>query len=137
LPRGVAVADVNGDGHIDIVTANWGSNEDVSVLLGNGDGTFQSPQNFPAGPANFSVAVGDFNRDGFLDLAVVSPGGTRVLLGKGDGQFRSTHLSYITAGGFDLSVAVGDFNRDGFPDLAVVGGSNVVSILLNDGNWPP
>jgi hypothetical protein len=68
----VAVGDFNGDGVLDLAVANVFSN--VSVLLGNGDGTFQAAQNFGAGGGPFSVAVGDFNGDGVLDLAVANRG---------------------------------------------------------------
>jgi hypothetical protein len=81
------------------------------------------------------VAVGDFNGDGFLDLAIIFAGGVRVLLGNGDGTFQTTPLSYI-AGSGPSSLAVGDFNGDNWPDLAVANASsNDVSILLNDGAW--
>src|SRR5438128_5303223 len=87
-PRFSAVADLNGDGHLDLVTANTSSG-DVSVLLGNGDGTFQAARNFAAGAGPFGVAVGDFNGDGKLDLAVVNQrsGDVSILLGRGDGTF--------------------------------------------------
>ena len=67
-PRSVAMGDFNGDGRADLAVANDDSNN-VSVLLGNGDGTFQAPRSFPAGSGPFSVAVGDFNGDGLPDLA--------------------------------------------------------------------
>src|SRR2546425_10131087 len=64
-PVSVTVGDFNGDGHLDLAVANLGSN-DVSVLLGNGDGKFQTARNFPVGSGPKSVAVGDFNGDGRL-----------------------------------------------------------------------
>jgi hypothetical protein len=84
-PRAVAVADFNGDGRPDIVTA--GSNS-VSVLLGNGDGTFQTAVNYLVGRGPGGVAVGDFNGDGSLDLAVAnfSSGDNSVLLNSGGGN---------------------------------------------------
>jgi hypothetical protein len=69
-PISVAVGDFNGDGKLDLAVANLGSN-DVSVLLGNGDGSFQAPRNFPTGLEPRSVAVGDFNGDGKVDLEAV------------------------------------------------------------------
>jgi hypothetical protein len=82
------------------------------------------------------VAVGDFNGDGTLDLAVAGDGGVRVLLSNGDGTFQTTNFSYV-AGSGPVSVAVGDVNGDGSPDLAVANSvSNDVSTLLNDNTWP-
>jgi hypothetical protein len=72
-PRSVAVGDFNGDGKPDLAVANQGSNN-VSVLLGNGDGTFQAARNFAAGSSPSSVAVGDFIGVGRLDLAVGNAG---------------------------------------------------------------
>jgi hypothetical protein len=67
----VAVTDFNGDGIQDLAVANWGSNN-VSVLLGNGDGSFQAALNFGADSYPYSAAVGDFNADGLPDLAVAN-----------------------------------------------------------------
>src|SRR5262249_3517023 len=84
----VAVADVNGDGLLDLVVANWAYNN-VSVLLGNGDGTFQSAQKFSTANQPSSVVVGDVNGDGHLDLAPANFGSftVSVLLCNGDGTF--------------------------------------------------
>src|SRR5207249_5097416 len=98
----------------------------VSVLLGNGDGTFQAPAFFAVGGGAASVVVDDFNGDGVPDLALASPGYTThhesyslvsVLLGNGDGTFHAARTFY--AGGIPSSVAAGDFNGDGKVDLAV------------------
>jgi uncharacterized protein (TIGR03437 family) len=101
----------------------------VSVLLGNGDGTFQAAVNYSAGYS--SVVVGDFNGDGKADLAVTnlnSPN-VSVLVGKGDGTFQAA-VNY-QAGRDPESLAVGDFNGDGVSDLAVSNAlDNNVSILL-------
>jgi hypothetical protein len=136
-PVSLAVGDFNGDGIPDLAVAVYDSNS-VSVLLGNGDGSFQPAHSFVAGPGPASVAVGDFNGDGIHDLAVAKDavGGTvSVLLGNGDGSFRTTNFAYV-AGDQPASVAVGDFNRDGWPDLVVANyHSNSVSIFLNDGAW--
>jgi FG-GAP-like repeat/FG-GAP repeat len=116
----VAVADFNGDGHLDLAVANEGTH-DVSVLLGNGDGSFQAANNFPAeleGSVPVSLAVADFDGDGHLDLAVMFPGGVRMLSGNGDGSFQTPPVSYV-AGVYPGAIAVGDFNGDGLPDLAV------------------
>ena len=136
-PTSAAVGDFNGDGKLDLAVANGGSN-DVSVFLGNGDGTFQPALDYVTNSdlqsvVPSSVAVGDFNRDGHLDLAVANPGGLSVLLGKGDGTFEP-FVSYA-AGSTPYWVAVGDFNRDGKLDLAVANeGSNDLSVLLGKGD---
>jgi hypothetical protein len=131
-PYSVAVGDFNGDGIPDLALANAESNT-VSVLLGNGDGTFLPAQSYPAGSSPTSVAVGDFNGDGIQDLAVANYDGVSVLLGKGDGTFLPAVGYY--AGLDPLSVAVGDFNGDGTPDLAVANYfSNSVRVLLGNGD---
>jgi hypothetical protein len=84
------VADFNGDGFPDVAVANGGSGT-VSILLGNGDGTFQGAQNYGAGPSPASIATGDFNGDGFPDLAVANnvsgvahPGTVTILINAAD-----------------------------------------------------
>src|SRR5580658_474305 len=133
-PDAVAVGDFNGDGKLDLVVANEGSNN-VGILLGNGDGTFQAAVNYGVGSAPTSVAVGDFNGDGKLDLAVVNElsNNVSILLGNGDGMFQAA-VNY-GAGLSLFSVAVADFNGDGKLDLAVANyESNNVSILLGKGD---
>jgi hypothetical protein len=123
--------DVNGDGHIDVVTGNWSS---VGVLLGDGTGGFGAVQNYAAGIFPASVALADFNHDGHVDIATVNydDSSVSVLLGRGNGAFSPP--SNYTAGTNPLALAAGDFNADGFPDLGVADGN--VSVLLNTGDWP-
>jgi hypothetical protein len=123
---GIAVGDFNGDGNLDIVTADGGAGT-VTVLLGDGKGAFGFPTSFPAGGATSSVAVADFNHDGNLDLAVTCCAGVAVLLGKGDGTF-GTAVQYSTNGG--TAVAIGDLNNDGNLDIVTDG----VSVLLGNGD---
>ncbi len=135
-PNGVAVADFNGDGILDLAVVNNGNNN-VSVFLGHGDGTFASAVNYSVGNSPYSVAVGDFNGDGFPDLVVANYGDNTVtiLLGNGDGTFAVQPA--IAAGSEPSAVAVGDFNNDGILDLAVANysvGAGLVSILLGNGN---
>ena len=132
----VLVADFNGDGKPDLaVAANGGLNE-VSILLGNGDGTFQAHRDFSviSSPQITSLAAGDLNGDGILDLAIVG-GSASVLtaLGNGDGTFR-TPVSH-GVGSDPASVAVGDFNGDDILDLAVTNLlGDTVSVLLGNGD---
>jgi hypothetical protein len=139
----VAVGDFNNDHIPDIVVngvipVNGGFGFGVSVLLGNGNGTFQAPQLLLLGAQVGSVAVGDFNHDGNLDLVTGNFDGTvSVLLGNGNGTFQSP-LNFSSVVG---ALAVADFNHDGFPDLAVTnfftsGPSNSVAVLINSGIWP-
>jgi hypothetical protein len=133
-PFSVAAGDFNGDGKQDLAVANTFSNN-VSILLGNANGTFGAATNFAAGIDPRSVAVGDFNGDGKQDLAVANRLSTNVsiLLGNGNGTFGAA--TNFAAGVEPRSVAVGDFNGDGRQDLAVANQlSNNVSILLGNGN---
>jgi hypothetical protein len=133
-PDGIAVADFNGDGKLDLAVANdVGSS--ISVLFGNGDGTFQAHQDYAAGSFPHWIAVGDFNGDGKPDLVITNEGGASVgvFVNKGDGTFKP--MATFGTSGEPYSVAVADFNHDGKADLAVTGYlGSVVSILLGKGN---
>jgi hypothetical protein len=89
MPYSVAIGDLDRDGALDLAVAN-GWSDNVSVLLGNGDGTFRSAVNYGVGEWPESVAIGDLDGDGDLDLAVANAGSDNVsvLLGNGDGTFR-------------------------------------------------
>jgi hypothetical protein len=106
----------------------------VSVLLGNGDGSFGSPLMYNTGAFAAAVAIGDFNQDGNADLVAVNNGNgnVSVLLGNGDGTFQSAQ-NYAAGSAAD-TVAVGDFNGDGFPELSVGTGYGV-TVLLNAADW--
>src|SRR5262249_19721328 len=125
-PTSAAVGDFNGDGKPDLAVTNVLSNS-VSVLLGNGDGSFQAAQNYAVGAFPTSAAVGGFNGDGKPDLAVTNLHGdsVSVLLGDGDGAFHSTQNYAV--GAFPEPVAVGDFNGDGKLDLAVANSGTILS----------
>jgi hypothetical protein len=130
----VAVGDFNGDGKADLVVALFapGVNQ-VAVLLGNGDGTFQTPVNYGAGAGPTAVVVGDFNQDGKADIAVADAGGAvGILLGNGDGTFQPALFTIF--GTYPASLVVGDFDGDGKPDLAVADSGGFLWVLLGNGD---
>ena len=137
LPQSLVVADFNHDGILDLAVPNQygGPVFNLSVLLGNGDGTFRPQVAYPTGICPVSIATGDFNGDGTLDLVTANFDGKSisVLLGNGDGTFGSN--TDYPMGSPVAAVAVGDFNGDGKLDILVAdyipGG---VSLLLGNGD---
>jgi hypothetical protein len=142
-PSAAVVGDFNGDGKPDLATANLGGNT-VSILQGNGDGTFVARLVFKIqvgrpGP----VAAGDLNGDGKFDLVEPffscpshCPGDSAaVLLGNGDGTFQPAVNYFLGGGSNPVAVALGDFNHDGFLDMVAANRfSNVVGVQLGNGN---
>ena len=129
-PTSVVVGDFNGDGNQDLAVLSANGIGSVNIYLGNGDGTFGAPKNFPVATVNSGsrlLAVGDFNEDGIQDLVATNTaiGNVAVLLGKGDGTF-NTQVSYLTTtvatgaqGQAPWNVVVADLDGDGDVDLAV------------------
>lgn len=146
----VLAVDVNGDGTLDLVADNQGDNT-VTVLLGNGDGTFQNGVLYPAcnfaGCSPINLAVGDFNKDGHPDLALPdsgSGGGIDILLNNGDGTFQGPVFYAAVSGGEvpggfimgESGIAAADLNRDGKLDIVMTADSGAWVFLGNgDGTF--
>ena len=140
-PAYVALGDFNGDGNLDIATTDQYDDPCycVSVLLGNGDGTFQEPPVITMLPGTNpeALAAGFFKGDKNLDLAVTedvdSDGRVQILLGNGDGSFRLGETYPITPD--SLSIIAADLRKDHKTDLAVAEfGGRGVAVLLGNGD---
>jgi hypothetical protein len=140
----MAAGDFNGDGILDLAVVCEGktipSAGSVSVVLGNGDGSFAAAQSYAVGFVPSAVAVGDFNGDSRLDLTIANrgdtiyqPGSVSVLLGKGDGTFQDAQDYAV--GAFATAVAVGDLNGDKIADVVLIDlRSGTVMVLLGNGD---
>jgi hypothetical protein len=134
-PRSIIIAELNGDGRLDLAVAN-GTSDNVSVLLNNGGGTFAAPVNYAAGITPGSIATGDLNGDGISDLAVANQGRNNqpsrqvsVFLNNGNGTFGAA--VNFTIESLPYSVAIGDVNSDGKSDLVVAASSGVIVLINN------
>ena len=122
---GVIAADFTGDGKPGLAVGNYGSNKGVSILLGNGDGTFTPGTALSTGNTyNYVqfVETADFNGDGIPDLAFLANNGgmsyaLEIFLGNGNGTFTLKSTISGASNSFILTPAIGDFNNDGIPDI--------------------
>lgn len=132
-PQDVAVADFDRDGKSDLAVAN--SSNSVSILLGNGDGTFKNHVDYSDGGHPIAIALGDFNGDGKVDVVTVDEfvSSISILLGNGDGTLQN-FVQYST-GNHPVALATGDFNKDGKLDVAVADiADGKIAILLGNGD---
>ncbi len=136
VAQSLVVGDFNGDHVLDVAVNTAGRvGPAVEVMLGNGDGTFQTVHEIlKVGPNPLSLAVGDFDHNGALDLVTANSQGTvSLLLNNGDGSFRPR--VDLNVGGAPRAIVVGDFNGDGAPDIATAQQlTNTVSLLLGHGD---
>jgi hypothetical protein len=144
-PHGVVAADFNADGHPDVVTDSWGTNQ-IELLLGDGRGGLQAPgKYFATGHRPYErLRCADFNKDGVPDIVTTNldDDSVSILLGDGKGGFRNASGSPFPAGAKPWQVAVDDVNGDGKPDLLIIpyerdireASQNAVTVLLGSGN---
>ena len=137
-PYSLVAGDFNGDGRLDLAVANYAT-ADVTIIMGNGNGTFQTTGNYPVGQGPQSIIAGDFLGNGKLDLVLVDTSSDEVSLlpGNGDGTFQAVEQTVLAFS--PEAVAAGDFNGDGRLDLAVTSsdvasGVGTISILLGKGD---
>jgi hypothetical protein len=133
-PVAVVSGDFTSSGNTDLAVVNHASNS-VSILLGNGNGTFTSAPTLTTGNGPVAIVTNDFNGDGIPDLAVVNQtdNTVSVFLGNGDGTF--TLQGTFATGKNPVAIVTTDFTSDGNADLAVVNqADNTVSILLGNGD---
>lgn len=132
-PTTVATADFNSDGSTDIITTNISSNT-LSLLVGNGDGTFQEQLQWKVCQEPRSLAISDFNLDGHLDIALACSGSDQIsiLLGKGNSKFNEAAQYPVHR--TPVSIAADDVNGDQKPDLVVALRNDKLKVFLGDGN---
>ena len=130
-PAGLAAADFNGDGKLDLAACGQGS-PFVYIMVGNGRGAFQPEMEFALPSGCDSLAVGDFNGDGRLDLAVTGSlaDTVSIMLGRGDGTLQTSRNYSVGLAG---DAVVGTFNNTALPDVAagIIGISSSLVVLAN------
>ncbi|MDR4462464.1 MAG: FG-GAP-like repeat-containing protein [Nitrospirales bacterium] len=138
-PQAITSGDFNGDGLWDVATVN-GTSDDVSVLLGNGNGTFRSAVSFGVGKIPLAVVAADMDGDGLLDLVLALSGADQVVVLKGEGTGLFQKLASQGAGKGTTFLAVRDVNGDGWRDVVAVNSGRFgyyppfdLAVLFNDG----
>ncbi len=138
-PQALATGDFNGDGLWDVATVN-GTSDDVSILLGNGNGTFRSAVSFGVGKIPLALVAADVDQDGVLDLILGLSGADQIVVLKGDGKGLFRKRSSHASGKGTTFLAVKDINGDGWVDVVTVNSGRFgyyppfdLSVLLNDG----
>ncbi len=136
--QSVALGDVNNDGSLDVILGNKGGNVPNQLLLNGGDDFAEGESyNLPGGTAStYSVAFGDINNDGWLDIFVANfVEKNKVLMNNGDEGFVGEEALILPGGKSDTySIALGDVNKDGWLDIIVGNDDRMNQLLLNDGN---
>jgi len=142
--HGIATADFNGDGNLDLATDSWGINS-VLIIFGDGKMNFTNETFYKVGNRPYQrLRVADINKDGKPDIVTTNLEGNNatVLLGQGNGKFLEAEGSPFSCGDAPFGVAIGDVNGDGNPDLAIANSPTITAeskgtdglwILLGDG----
>jgi len=146
-PFASRIADFNGDGVPDLATVSWSGTPDLSILLGDGAGGYRPYTAYPIFDESLDLEVGDFDRDGDIDIAVATTGrlweGSTISIWTNTGQGAFVNTRLIDAGATGPSgLTTADYNGDGWLDLAVahdryIVTGNSIAVLLSDGagNW--
>lgn len=130
----IAVADLTGNGKLDLVVAEQPGTNCITVFLGNGEGSFTLKTNYGYGFGASTIALGDVNGDRIPDLIVGSGSTVYVMLGNGDGSF-GPRVNFPVGNNVE-ALAIADFNHDGLPDIVSANAYGTISVLLNQ-TLPP